>query len=387
MKTLNQAIRLKAWILTLAAFVSLSLTAIAAQAQTTQKTETSSTWQWQWTDDGWKKRMEIRGKAELMDDYSDIKSVSEGGLVTIEEVRGGTARRLEITRGADGQLRRTYYLQGQAREIDAATRSWAAGLLLEAVRKTALDADKRLQRIFERRGLNGALEEIALSEGDYAKRRYFEALLKNRNLNASTLQTIYREVARQMSSDHEQAQLLIATADALTDKSQALPAFFEATSAIKSDYDRRRVLSAMLKRSASNQDILLGVLRTAASITSDHDKGNVLKEAARFELDNARVASAYFQAVDTITSDHERRGVLAALLKGKRGAAVLSRMLESAARMSSDYEKATFLVQAASAYEADDKLREAFLKTVNTIKSDHDRGRVLSAMQSVTPSL
>lgn len=379
MKMFKRMIRLSAIFLPLLAVgvASLSVRAVA-QAD---KNESRSAWKWEWNDDGWKKRMEIRGKAEFTDDYVDIKSVSEGGSVSIEEVRNGTSRRLDIKRDANGQLLRTYFLNGQARAIDEDARRWLAVIVLEAVRQSAVDADKRVQGIFERRGLSGVLEEISLVHGDYAKRKYFEALLKNRNLNASALQSVLREAARQISSDYDQSQLLIGASEALTGKDEALPAFFEATATIKSDYDRRRILSAMLKRSASNRELLLLIIRSAASISSDHDKALVLKEAAMFNLEDAALAGAFFQTVKTISSDYEHRGVLSAVLKGKNtGPEVLTRMLESATRISSDYEKATFLLEASRAYAGNDRLNKAFLQTVDTIKSEHERGRVLSAM-------
>src|SRR3712207_6007989 len=112
---------------------SLSLTAARAVAQT-ERTETRGSWKWEWNDDGWKKRLEIRGKAEFTDDYVDISHISEEGSVIVEEVRGGTARRLEIRPEANGQLRRVYYFNNQSRALDEDGRAWRARILLEAVR-------------------------------------------------------------------------------------------------------------------------------------------------------------------------------------------------------------------------------------------------------------
>lgn len=376
----GKTIRLKLMLLALCA-ASLSFTAVRAVAQT-EKTETRSSWKWEWNDDGWKKRLEISGKAEFTDDYVDISRISEEGSVIIEEIKGGTARRLEIRPEANGQLRRVYYLNNQARAIDDDGRAWVARILIEAVRQSAIDADKRVQRIFERKGLNGVLEEISLAHGDYAKRKYFEALLKNRSLNASALQTVLREAARQISSDYEQAQLLIGASDLLVGKAEVLPAFFEAAATLKSDYERRQVLSAVMKRGAPNREVLAWAAKTAARFSSDYEKGLVLKEVAAFGLEDASVAAAFFQTVSTISSDYEHRGVLSSIFKkGKPGAQVLNRMLDSAARISSDYEKATFLVEASSALGSDASLRNSFMRTVDTIKSDYEKGRVLVALQ------
>lgn len=373
---LKKSISSKAIILSM--FAALLLLPLSAAAQTS-KTDSHTTWQWQ--DDGWKKRIEIRGKAEFTDDYSDVKSISEGGSVRIEETRGGTARRLDVTTGANGQLQRAYYLNGQASSMSEQDRAWLAAIILEAVRQGAIDAERRVQRIFERRGLSGVIEEISLIRGDYAKRIYFEALIKNRNLNASSLQVVFREAARQISSDYEQATLLIRASELLAGRKEALPAFFEATATIKSDYEHRRVLSTLLKKSEPGRAPLLLVVRSAIRITSDYEKATLLREVAALELEDAQLASAFFETAGTIKSDYEHRRVLSALLKKKGlGQEVLGRLLESAARISSDYEKATLLLEASGVYSGDARLRGAFLRTVETIKSDYERGRVLSAM-------
>lgn len=372
-------IKSKAMLLALLAAILLQLSAAVQVSAQSARTDSRSTWAWQ--DDDWKKRVEIRGRAEFTDDYSDIKSVSDGGSVLIEETRGGTTRRLDVTAGADGRVQRTYFLNGQAQAMDEQGRAWVAAIILDAVRQGAIDADKRVQRIFESRGLSGVLEEISLVRGDHARRIYFEALIKNRNFDASTLQLILRDAARKISSDYEQAQLLVRVSELLAGRDETLPAFFEAVATIKSDYEHRRVLSTMLKRSAPGPGLLLFTVRSASGISSDYEKATLLKEVAAFGLTDAQLTTAFFQTAGTIKSDYEHRRVLSALLKRRGlGQEVLGRLLESAARISSDYEKATLLLEASSAYSGDTRLREAFLRTVETIKSDYERGRVLSAM-------
>src|SRR5262245_39571296 len=53
-------------------------------------------------------RIRIKGKAEFTDDYSDIRTLSPGGSVRVEETRGGVNRRYEIESDASGNLRRSY---------------------------------------------------------------------------------------------------------------------------------------------------------------------------------------------------------------------------------------------------------------------------------------
>ena len=365
-------------VLVAAAFVFLKATGALAQKP---KDETRNTTTWEQSDDGLKMRVEIRGKAEFTDDYTDIRDVSEGGFVRIEEDRYGKSRRYEVRRSTNGELRRTYYLNGDVHPLDQEARNWLAKIVLNAVRQSGIDADKRVQTIMHQRGLTGVLDEIALISSDYAKGIYFKALIKNGNLNAAALQKVLREAARQISSDYEQAQLLIGIAPILTGKEAALPAFFEAVATIKSDYEHKRVLTALLKDGTPSHEVLIQIAKSAVRMSSDYEKANVLKSVATVYLEDSELRTAFFQTVATIESDYEHRGVLSALLKNsKPNDEVLSGMLNSVSRMSSDYEKATFLMEASSVYAGNARLKESFLKAVETIKSDYERGRVLSAL-------
>ncbi|HKE57181.1 MAG TPA: hypothetical protein VKB46_10780 [Pyrinomonadaceae bacterium] len=358
----------------------LSTPTISTTAQKS-KDETRSVSSWTMSDDGLKRRIEIRGKAEFNDDYTDILNVSEGGYVRIEEERDGHSRRYEVRHDLGGSLTRTYYVDGRARALDDSGRAWLAKIVLDTVRQSGIDADKRVQKILRQGGVSGVLAEIALINGDYAKRNYFEALVRNGNLNAAALQSVLAEAARQISSDYEQAQLLIAVAPILTGKEGALPSYFEATATIKSDYERARVLTTLLRTSAPGRELLIRVASSATSITSDYEKAGVLKQVAALYLDDPSLRAVFFQAVGSIQSDYEHHRVLTAVLKTQKVSdELLTHLLDSATRISSDYEKASFLLEASSAYTGDARLRSAFLKVVETIKSDYERGRVLSTL-------
>lgn len=366
--------------LVLSVCVLVAARAISSHAQKTQD-DSHTTMRWEHSDNGERFRLEIRGKAEFTEDYTDIRSISEGGYVRIEEDRNGLSRRFDIRRDANGQLQRTYYVNGEARPLDEAGRTWVGKIILDAVRQSAIDVDKRVPTILRKQGVKGVLEEITLIRSDYAQRHYFEALIKYGNLNTADLQNVLHQAALQISSDYEQAQLLIGVATQLTEKAPAASAFFEATGTIKSDYERKRVLTTLLKQGNPSREVLVQVARSAADISSDYEKASVLKEVAGVYLDDPGLRIVFFQTVNAINSDYEHRGVLSALLKKTRlSEAVLSGMLESATRISSDYEKATFLLEASNAYTGDARLRDAFLRAVETIKSDYERGRVLSAL-------
>jgi len=349
MKLLKPSLKARVlWLLASCVAILLSSPVPRLQAQKSRDENISITrWEHSDTDIGLKRRIEIRGKAEFTDDYTDVKTVSEGGWVIIEEHRDRQSFRYEVRHDVAGQLTRAFWVNGQSRPLDATGKAWLAKFVLDAVRQGGFDAEGRVRTILSQRGVAGVLAEIEQISGDYGRRVYYEQLFKQANLDANALRDTLRQMARDISSDYEQAQLLTTVAPMLTGKDAAIQPFFDAVATIKSDYERSRVLKTILKQGTPSSALLV-----------------LLASSTR-----------------SITSDYERRGVLTELAKTRvQSEEVLRLLLESATEMSSDYEKATFLVEVSNAYTGDARLKSAFLKAVESIKSDYERGRVLSAL-------
>ncbi|HEV2915217.1 MAG TPA: hypothetical protein VGX92_18205 [Pyrinomonadaceae bacterium] len=286
----------------------------ASLAQQTRKREGHNTSVWSHSHDGVKVEVRIEGEVAFKDDYTDIESVSEDGSFVARDERGGTDRQLSVTRGADGQLRRKYSVNGRTREFDAEARAWLSEFLLMTVREGGMDAQARVRRILEQRGARGVLEEISLIKTDYARRVYFDALIKEGHLDAAARESVLKQAARQISGDYELAVFLIDYAEQYLGSDTTVPAFFEATKKLGSDYEHHRVLSAAAKARPGKR-ALASMLESAAVITSDYEKASFLIEAASLYLDDAGLRSAFFQTVNSITSDYERGRVLASVSK------------------------------------------------------------------------
>src|SRR4030095_4503171 len=119
------------------------------------------------------------------------------------------------------------------------------------------DAEKRVQRILSRGGVPAVLAEIDQVGGDWAKRRYYQELIKQANLDAIALRDVLGQVARDISSDYEQAQLLIAVAPMLTGKEAAIQPFFDAVATIKSDYERSQVIKKIVNQGTPSSALLV----------------------------------------------------------------------------------------------------------------------------------
>ncbi|HVG32800.1 MAG TPA: hypothetical protein VM911_06965 [Pyrinomonadaceae bacterium] len=280
-----------------------------ALAMQTPKSESRNTSVWSHSEDGVKLEVRVEGKVEFTDDYTDVRSISEDGLFQIIDEHGGALRKLRITRGANGGLRRTFTIDGHTREFDREAAAWLSKILTEAAREGTLDAQARARRILQQRGVEGVLEEIPRLRTDYARRVYFETLIKEGNLQTEALENVLRKASKQITSDFETARFLTEFARNYLVRQSLIAPFFEAANRIESDYEHGRVLLAVLK-SNPNGEVLAGLLESARHISSDYEKARFLIEAAPLYLDNKGLRAAYLETIRSITSDYERGRVL-----------------------------------------------------------------------------
>jgi hypothetical protein len=347
------------------------------------------TWMMNHRDDGHELRIRIKGKAEFNDDYSDIRTLSPGGSVRIEQTIGSVNKRYEIESDSGGNLRRSYFQQGKALEFDGEARRWLAALMLQAVRQSGYDAPRRVARLYQQGGAGAVLEEVAQIMGDYGKRVYLRELLANHSLDAAAAQRVVRMAAREIKSDYEKRQTLMPVAEKYLGNEQTLTEFVAAIATIKSDYERGQALAAALKGGSLTTAQLSGVLQSAAQISSDYEKAQALIRVAEQYPAEAAALPAFFDATNTIKSDYEHSRVLLVLLSGKPNtgnpntgkptAETLKLALKSTSGIGSDYEKARVLLQVAAIGKDDQVIREALVEAARNIHSDYERGRVLSA--------
>lgn len=280
----------------------------------TPKRESRTTSVWSHSDDGVKVEVRVEGEVEFTDDYTDIKSISEDGLFVATDEREGQTRKLRVTPKAGGQLQRSYSINDQKRDFDADARAWLSRILPEAARDGGLDAQARARRILQQRGARGVLEEIRLLRNDYARRVYFETLIKEGNPDRASLENILQLASEQISSDYETASLLIEFTELYLDRNRMMAPFFEATGKIKSDYEHHRVLSAALK-TKPNREVLAAMLESARRLSSDYEKAKFLLEAMPLYLDDTGLRASFLEAITSIASDYERGRVLTVVSK------------------------------------------------------------------------
>jgi beta-lactamase regulating signal transducer with metallopeptidase domain len=332
-----------------------------------------------WSHDGEKLQVEYRGDVEFTDDDTDVKSLSPGGLLRLEDGEGRNARAVEFRADASGAVNRRFWVGSSERPFEPEGRVWLSRVLPRFVRQSAIGAPARVARIYRAKGAQGVLAEVALLEGSWAKRIYLSELLKTPGLDSRAVQQALAQAGREIDSDFELASLLIGTDRVLQDEGTR-KGWFDAARTIESDFEMRRTFSAALKRGPLSPALLAGMLDTAAAIGSDFEQASLLIDVLRAQpLDDATRPS-FFKALDTVGSDFERRRVLSAFVKrADLPPAAIAPVLESAAAISSDFELASLLVDVVKGRSIEGTLRNPFFRALASLESSFERGRVLRA--------
>ncbi len=344
-----------------------------------------------WSDGSDKLSVSADGRIEFTDDDRDVKSISPGGYLSIEEKRGRKRRELEVESDADGKLDYGYYERGKAREFDAEARAWFGEVLLRAIRKTGLGAESRAARILKNDGVDGILREIKLTESDYVKRIYLDQLLAYGDLSESDHARIVRVISRDIDSDYEKAELLINVADRAQDDPELLSLLVRGAETIDSDYEVRRVLSELSLKGDVSDDVIETVLEIASRMDSDYERAELLIDMSDHINADKRFRNAYVLAVRDLDSDYESRRVLSAInLDRDLDDVAIDNILAIAVDMDSDYEKAELLIDLSHQCRGNNDHQRLLLRATSTLDSDYETRRVLESLPfdcQTTPEL
>ena len=289
--------------------------------------------------------MRISGDVEIRDDDRGIARMGPGARLSIEEARRGQPeRRVEFRGGEDGRVRTLYFEEGESAAMDAGDRAWAERAIEEAVRENGLGAERRVERIRRREGVDGVLREIERIGGDGGKRRYYRVLMASPGLRAEETARTLRHLGRH----------------------------------IRSDGEKRAALASLLDHPSLGAGELAAILDAAATIDSDGELASLLTRMAREEsLADGRVRQAFFRAAESIESDGEMaRVLLAALRRAEARDDVVRAAVLASNAIRSDGERARVLIAVPDRSLRSSAIRAAMRDALDGIRSDGERQRV-----------
>ncbi len=333
-----------------------------------------------WTGHDCSVTIRTNGMLTFTDDERDVASIASGGRFVITH-EDGDRRLIYTVLPKKGELEREYQVDGKDASMDGAFDQWRADIVLEYIRRTAYDAERRAKRILANRGVDGLLAEIDEIGSDWAKGQYFRVLVGSASLDDATTARLVDQAGRSLESDYELGQVLGAIKLAHLENDGVRQAFVRAAGTMDSDYEKRQVLSKVLAGGKPSAVVTSAMLDLASTIESDYEVAALLIGVAKTGTVTGAQDPAYLKALGTIDSDYEKHRVLSALFaSGPRPHATVAAALEAAATIESDYELASFLVELAERGLITKDLRPLFRRALETIESTYERQRALAAL-------
>lgn len=219
-------------------------------------------------------------------------------------------------------------------------------------------------------------------DSDYDARNVYSRALARPSMTPALASQIFKAATpgpgnAGISSDYDLAEVLIGTPATLV--AQDASGWFAAVNSIESSYDRRRVVASMVRPGVA-PEVADQALKAAAGIQSDYDLAEVLVDIVKDGGLTDRTAPSFFAALPKIESDYEQRRVLQAVALASVSDGALAQATATTAGMSSDYDRAESLVAISRSKGVGPSTRKALAEAAGGIGSDHDRGRVLSAL-------
>ena len=343
----------------------------------------AKTWRVSWNSGSCSIDMTSRGEVRLKRDLTDIESLSSGGYFELTHRMDGVHRRYEVDNRM-GRIERHYYVNRREQELDAEGRRWVAVMILELERNTGFAAEWRVSDLLQSGGVNAVLREVERLTSDHVQSKYLTVLVDSARLNDTEVRAVMKTASSSIASDHNLAQMLIALGKRGLVTPGVASEYVAATSTIQSSHDKRRTLQSVLMLEGLPSGTVVELLKATSTISSDHDRAEMLIATGKKGFPGGAARAAYLDAAAGIRSDHDKRRVLTRLGAEPLADDQLIALIQTAATIKSDHDLSSLLIELTKTNKIDGKVRDAYLAAVESISSDHDHRRALSALVKST---
>lgn len=200
-------------------------------------------------------------------------------------------------------------------------------------------------------------------------------------VDVATLLEVTR-AAKRMTSDYEKGQLLTLIAKRYVRNDSLRDAYLDAVFTMTSDHERSKALIQLLQRDSIPSYSTARVLRSTKGMTSDASRGMVLKSISPATFADTTVQRAYMDVITGMTSDYERSQAIGTLIKAPNlSQPVQLGLLRTVTAVSSNTDKGNVLLLFLDRHGlGDETVRRAFMKAAETLTSDYDYRRVMTAV-------
>ncbi|EMR01831.1 hypothetical protein ADICEAN_03027 [Cesiribacter andamanensis AMV16] len=315
-------------------------------------------------------KIEQDGEVQLSADDRSITGITGDGYFRIKKTTFGNTRELFI-RSSGGTLTHEYREGGRQVPFEPAGRAWLADILPDLVRSTTIGAQSRVDRLYQKGGARGVMNEIAAMKSDHAKARYAELLLK-KDLKESEIPFVIEGVGQHIGSDHYRYEVFKSNSSKLLANPQHLGNYLSAIKTVGSDHYKTGLVKLALERNlpaAYNQQ----ALQLIATIESDHYKSEILKRMLRNNLSDEQLEFLLGKMLGQVESDHYRTEIITVVLKEqpKLSPTGVDHVIRGISQTTSDHYATESLKRLVSSHQLSSGNYEALFGMLNKLGSDH----------------
>lgn len=324
--------------------------------------------------------VEMRGDIRFSEDYRAIEALAPGSYLQIEERRWLTARRLEVSAGAEGNPQYRFSMRSRSLPFDERAQAWLARILPEVIRETGINAKARVQELLSRGGVAAVLREISRIERNETKRIYFSALVESRNLTPEEAARVIREASRQITGGSALNRTLCEIAEKLPADESLTVELFRGAEKIPSSSQKSAAIIFIARRREIGAEAAIAMAQSIRSIPSGSEAARALETLAEVCPADDAVVSAYLNAAGSISSSAQRANALSAIIQAE-GLSSQSwiEIARSAAAIPSGSEQSRVLQEMADRCPGDEAVMRAYLRSAAGIPSSHEKANALVA--------
>jgi hypothetical protein len=378
-------------------------------------------WTGHWGHDGNDGTMTIRndgedleikwsGKVRLNKDETAVESITPGGYLKFKH----NDEKFAAESNLQGEISYNLFDGRQQLILDEKGKKFLAQAIHEMI-ELGYDAQGRMNRIYEKAGINGLIDEMQRLKNNDLKNMYTERVLKSDSLTHEQLGIVLTSIGQQDADWQKENLLKRFTAKQLKDSS-VREAWLQTVKAIPGDNEKSNLLKQFIARDTVsrksfgeilditdriNQDwekqALLTQLITRDSIPSEQVDplldviGRVGDENAKEDLlsrliDKDSLSGESFHRLMNITAhfnaDWERQNLYKKLIeRGRLSEEDWAGLIVQAAHTGSDFDKSAMLVDIARKMPKTEELKAAYRQAARAINTDSEYGKALRAVE------
>ncbi len=337
-----------------------------------------------WHEDDYSVSINWEGSFKISENDDTIIANDDYGFMRIKTNEDGEKRLIKFE-GDEGQTKQSYYKSGKKQELDADGKKWlkrTIGKLIE----TGFGAKEGVERILDKKAVQGVLAEVKRFDSDMAKRFYISHLVEKAELKDKDIARVV-DVVGTMDSDFEMRLTLSHLLEEEKVSDKALPNVLKIVKKMDSDFEKRLLVThyvSELKLTDKSADMVVAIAET---MDSDFEIRLMLTAALSGEkVSDKNIGKIFDLAVDKIDSDFEMRLLMSSFADQMGNSdKVVAKVLTAVEKMDSNFEQRLLLGTLIHKAKLSEKNWLKAIEVADSIDSDHEKSLALMQMRGAIP--